>query len=199
VPLAFAHDAQTAVELAGEMSRTTHDAPEPVDVCRHYSGLIVGALRGEPKEILLGPRFAPVPGLWDEQPLAPKIDAIAAGSFKHKAPPAIRGTGYVKEACDGWYSGAFLMETVPTVLYILMRHGDDPEEAIVRAVNDTKDNDTVGAIVGAAVGATHGVDALPLRWRDGLLGRTGAADDGRIFELVALAQQRWLAGDDTAG
>jgi ADP-ribosylglycohydrolase len=42
---------------------------------------------------------------------------------------------------------------VPTVIYILMRHGHDPEEAIVRAVNDTKDNDTVAAIVGAAVGA----------------------------------------------
>jgi len=80
-----------------------------------------------------------------------------------------------------------------------MLHGDDPEEAIVRAVNDTKDNDTVGAIVGAAMGAAHGVDALPRRWREGLLGRTAAADDGRIFELIALAQQRWLAGDDTAG
>ena len=30
-------------------------------------------------------------------------------------------------------------EMVPTMIYILMRHGDDPEEAIVRAVNDTKD------------------------------------------------------------
>jgi hypothetical protein len=49
------------------------------------------------------------------------------------------------------------------------------------------------------MGAAHGVDALPRRWREGLLGRTAAADDGRIFELIALAQQRWLAGDDTAG
>jgi len=38
--------------------------------------------------------------------------------------------------------GAFLLETVPSVIYILMRHGNDPEESIVRAVNDTKDNDT---------------------------------------------------------
>jgi len=108
-----------------------------------------------------------------------------------------RGLG-VREACDGWYSGAFVLETVPSVLYILMLHGDDPEEAIVRAVNDTRDNDTVAAIVGAVMGATHGVDALPRRWRDGLLGRTGEADDGRVFELVALAQQRWLGGDDMA-
>ena len=70
-----------------------------------------------------------------------------------------------------------------------MRHGDDPEEAIVRAVNDTKDNDTVGAIVGAAVGALHGVDALPGRWRGGLLGRTREDDDGRVFEVVREARR----------
>jgi ADP-ribosylglycohydrolase len=95
------------------------------------------------------------------------------------------------EVSNYWHSGAYLLETVPTVLYILMRHGDDPEEAIVRAVTDTKDNDTIGAIVGAAVGALHGVDALPKRWRRGLTGRTRADDDDRMFELLAQADQRW--------
>ncbi|HXH25319.1 MAG TPA: ADP-ribosylglycohydrolase family protein [Vicinamibacterales bacterium] len=50
-------------------------------------------------------------------------------------------------------SRAYLVETVPCAVYILMRYGQDPEEAIVRAVNDTVDNDTTAAIVGAAVGA----------------------------------------------
>lgn len=67
------------------------------------------------------------------------------------------------DAGNEWHSGAFLLETVPSVLYILMRHAQDPEEAIVRAVNDTKGNDTVAAIVGAAVGALHGKDTLPNR------------------------------------
>ena len=53
-----------------------------------------------------------------------------------------------------------------------MRHANDPEEAILRAVKDTKDNDTIGAIVGAAVGALHGEKRLPERWKLGLLGRT---------------------------
>lgn len=93
------------------------------------------------------------------------------------------------EACDAWYSGAFLLETVPCVLYILMKHAHQPEEAIVRAVNDTRDNDTVAAIVGAAAGALHGKDRLPVRWVSGLLGRTTAGDDGRVFELLAEARQ----------
>jgi ADP-ribosyl-[dinitrogen reductase] hydrolase len=97
----------------------------------------------------------------------------------------------VLDACDRWYSGALLLETMPSALYILARHGADPEEAIVRAVNDTKDNDTIAAIVGAAVGALHGVDALPGGWRNNLLGRTGADDDGRVFELIEQVRCRW--------
>jgi ADP-ribosylglycohydrolase len=94
----------------------------------------------------------------------------------------------VLTACNEWYSGAFLLETVPSALYTLMRHGDDPVEALVRAVNDTKDNDTVAAIVGAAVGALHGSAAFPARWRGSLLGRTEENDDGRAFQLIERAQ-----------
>ena len=93
------------------------------------------------------------------------------------------------EACDEWYSGAYLLETVPSALYILMHYAGDPEEAIVRAVNDTKDNDTVAAIVGAAVGALHGPTGFPHRWRANLLGRTAASDDGQVFELLARARE----------
>ena len=100
----------------------------------------------------------------------------------------------VADACRPWYSGAFLLETVPGVIYILMRHAHDPEEAIVRAVNDTKDNDTYAAIVGAAVGALHGAHGLPRRWVAGLTGRTGAADDKRIFELIAEAKDVFWPG-----
>jgi ADP-ribosylglycohydrolase len=95
----------------------------------------------------------------------------------------------VVDACNAWYSGAYLLETLPSVIYILMRHGHDPEEAIVRAVNDTKDNDTIAAIIGAAVGALHGKKAIPKKWIENLSGRTTDSDDGRIFELVEEARE----------
>ena len=103
---------------------------------------------------------------------------------------AARQRWSTREACDAWQSGAYLLETVPSVLWILTNHAHDPEEAIVRAVNDTHDNDTVGAIVGAAVGALHGAKSLPDRWRMGLLGRTSAGDDGRVFQLIEAAIRR---------
>ena len=105
--------------------------------------------------------------------------------------PALSEEIDARSACDRWYSGAYLLETVPSALFILARHGHEPEEAIIRAINDTKDNDTVGAIVGAAMGALHGRSGLPERWIAGLTGRTAHNDDGRIFELIEMAKKKW--------
>lgn len=99
----------------------------------------------------------------------------------------------IYDACKAWNSGAYLLETVPSVLYILMRHGNDPEEAIIRAINDTVDNDTVGAIVGAVVGALHGKKGIPGRWVENLSGRTSKDDDGKIFEIIERAKNNFHA------
>jgi ADP-ribosylglycohydrolase len=93
------------------------------------------------------------------------------------------------EACNWWGSGASLFETVPSVLYILATNAGNAEEAIIRAVNDTKDNDTIAAIVGAAVGALHGLKGIPDRWIDGLTGRIKGNDDGEVFKLILKAKQ----------
>jgi len=63
-----------------------------------------------------------------------------------------------------------VVDTAHTLVWIMIT--DDLEEAIVRSVNDTKDNDAVAAIVGAAVGALHGKEKIPDRWISNLSGRT---------------------------
>jgi ADP-ribosyl-[dinitrogen reductase] hydrolase len=95
------------------------------------------------------------------------------------------------EGCEAWGSGAFLLETMPCVLWILDRHLADPEEAIVRAVNDTKDNDTVAAIVG---GALYGKRGLPERWVERLPGATwwDGRDPGRVQGLIGKARDAFL-------
>jgi len=95
----------------------------------------------------------------------------------------------VRDACDKWGNRAGLFETVPPVLYILAKHAHEPEEAMVRAVNNTYDNDTIASIVGAAVGALHGLKAFPDRWIEGLTGRTRSDDDGYVFKLIMLAKK----------
>jgi len=106
---------------------------------------------------------------------------------------AVAAAESVLTAAGRWYSGACLLETVPCALHVLARHAGDPEGALVRAVNDTTDNDTIAAIVGAAVGALHGEGALPSRWRDGLLGRTREEDDGHVQELIDQAVEAFAA------
>jgi len=75
------------------------------------------------------------------------------------------------------------------VIYILMCYGNDLEKAIIRAVNDTKDNDTIASIVGAAVGALHGKKKIPEKWIKELSGRTRADDNGKIFQLLETAKK----------
>jgi ADP-ribosyl-[dinitrogen reductase] hydrolase len=104
---------------------------------------------------------------------------------------ALRRNITILRACDEWGSGANLFETVPTVLYILAKYAQNAEEAIIRAVNDTRDNDSIAAIVGAAVGALHGLDGIPNRWIKGLTGRTRSNDDGEVFKLILMAKRKF--------
>jgi ADP-ribosylglycohydrolase len=154
IPLAYARVPIEAIRLAREMSRTTHGAPEPVDACRYYAGLIVGALHGEPKERLLGCKYTPVDGLWDECPLSPRIEVTAEGLFKRKWPPEIRGTGYV-------------VQSLEAALWAFWNH-DSFESGALAAVNLGDDADTTGAIFGQLAGAYYGERAIPARWRQRL-------------------------------
>lgn len=57
-------------------------------------------MQGVDKDTLLSAAYCPVDGLWEKRPLAEKIAAIADGSFKHRDPPDIKGTGYVVESLE---------------------------------------------------------------------------------------------------
>jgi ADP-ribosyl-[dinitrogen reductase] hydrolase len=153
------------------------DVPPPGWWTAHFTG-IMAPLEGEPHYRTRRP------GIVYEGPMSrfarDQVDA------------ALQGDLSVRDACHRWGSGAYLLETLPTLLLVLARHGHDPEEAIIRAVNDTVDNDTIAALAGAAVGALHGARALPARWRDGLLGRTREDDDGQVFRLIDSAISRWV-------
>ena len=61
---------------------------------------------------------------------------------------------------------------VPTCLYLLLTT-DSFEDALIEIVNMGGDADSAGAILGAFAGASHGVDAIPKRWLDGLQNREG--------------------------
>ncbi|MEQ8842289.1 MAG: ADP-ribosylglycohydrolase family protein [Acidimicrobiales bacterium] len=72
------------------------------------------------------------------------------------------------EAFARTHNGAFVLESLPAAIWSFLANADDPEEAIVVAVNGGYDADTVAAMTGAMAGAYHGETGLPDRWLDDL-------------------------------
>ena len=150
VAMAFANRPTLAIGFAGESSRTTHAARECVDACRYLAAILVGLINGESKDAVLSDLYTPVANLWDAEPLAPKVVEIAAGSFKEKAPPTIRGTGYV-------------IECLEAALWAFYNTGNF-RDAILKAANLGNDADTTAAVCGQIAGACYGTAGLPGDW-----------------------------------
>jgi ADP-ribosyl-[dinitrogen reductase] hydrolase len=150
VPMFYANNPREAIEKSGESSKTTHGAIVCIDACRYFGGLIAGALAGTEKEELLADHYAPIPGYWKKHSLISEIDDIAAGSFKKKHPPEIRGKGYVVQSLEAALWAFF--------------HSNTFEEGCLMAVNLGDDADTTGAIYGQIAGAYYGEEGIPRNW-----------------------------------
>ena len=154
VPTFFAADPAEVIERSADSSKTTHGAEEAVDACRYFSGLLVGALKGVEKATLLSDRYCPVEDYWRRNPLAERIATVAAGSFKHKEPPRIKGAGYV-------------VLSLEAALWAFHRSTGFRDGALL-AVNLGDDADTTGAIYGQIAGAYYGFEAIPVEWQQRL-------------------------------
>ena len=198
-PIVLLHPAGTSAALwldTALASIVTHRDASSVASCVAFADLLARLLRVQAPPRpgwIIATFLATVRRVCADQLYRPRGGRFAdweghyADYLEHALGEAARHGWNTREACDTWHSGAYLLETVPSVLLILEKHAHDPEVAIIRAVNDTKDNDTAAAIVGAAVGALHGAKALPARWQMGLLGRTTADDSGHVFRLIESA------------
>jgi ADP-ribosyl-[dinitrogen reductase] hydrolase len=170
IPMFYAAQPGLAVERAAQSSRTTHGARAAVDACRYFGGLLVGALTGVDRAALLAERYAPYPGCWDEHPLAPEIDRVAAGSFRHQEPPHIAGTGYV-------------VQSLEAALWAFHK-SDSFQEGALLAANLGNDADTTAAVYGQLAGAYYGEAGIPGAWRERLAKRELLEEHAdRLYEL----------------
>lgn len=154
VPLFYAKRPLEAIEKSGESSLTTHQATTAIDACRYLGALIVGAVNGVSQEELLSERYSPIAGYWEENPLVEEINEIAVGSFKHRQPPEIQGSGYVVKS----------LEAALWAFY----HSRSFREGCLLAVNLGMDADTTGAVYGQLAGAFYGEAEIPESWRSQL-------------------------------
>jgi ADP-ribosylglycohydrolase len=176
--LYFLSDAREAISRAVEAARTTHQSPVVLDACRYLAALLVGALQGASRQQLLRSRYAPVAGLWDEQPLGKQFAAVANESFRGKGPADIDVGGSAANA-------------VEAALWALDRSSTFREGALL-AVNLGLDADVIGAVYGQLAGAIYGVGGIPQGWRNALLRRELIEDFAD--RLLAAALERMAAG-----
>ncbi|MEY2449632.1 MAG: ADP-ribosyl-[dinitrogen reductase] hydrolase [Acidimicrobiaceae bacterium] len=145
VPIRWHTDPNEAADQSAMSSRSTHAATRPVDACRVLGAMTAALIRGDAPEAVFDE------GFWQWDHLHPAIEAVARGSWRHKQPPAIRGTGYCVDALEAaiWaVAGA-----------------DDFRSAVLRAANLGDDADTTAAIAGQLAGARWGLSGIPDHWR----------------------------------
>lgn len=152
VAMAYAHVPEDAVHYAGLSSRTTHAATESVEACELLAAILVAGIRGADKQQML---HAETGHRWRAgRPYVPAIEEIVQGSYRHKEPPQIQGSGYV-------------VRSLEAALWAFDR-SDTFEEGALLAVNLGDDADTTGAVYGQIAGAYYGVEGIPQHWREQL-------------------------------
>jgi predicted protein tyrosine phosphatase len=111
------------------------------------------------------------PGFWRWGELEPAVEAVARGSWRHREPPQIRGTGHCVAGLEAalWAVGG----------------ADSFEAAVLRAANLGDDADTTAAIAGQLAGARWGWSGIPARWRERLFA---------VDRIVSLAGALFAAG-----
>ena len=150
VAMYYARTPFEAIARCAESSRTTHGAVAAVDGCRLLGAIIVHLLNGAEKSEVLSDQHAPPAEPWAARALCPKVADIASGSFKRKAPPEIRGTGYV-------------IQSLEAALWAFHRSESFRDGCLI-AANLGEDADTTAAVYGQIAGAWYGGSAIPEAW-----------------------------------
>jgi hypothetical protein len=109
------------------------------------------------------------------------------------------------EEIEGRHSG-FVLVALQNAFHALLASAG-PEGGIVTTVRRGGDTDTNAAIAGALLGAVHGRDALPSRWRSLVLscrahplrGRRPRPPQYWPTDLLELAERLLLAGLEVRG
>src|SRR5687767_4689117 len=143
VPMFFCADPDSARANSAESSRITHGAPECLDACRLFGGMLQRALVGETKEEVLLGEAQTFQG-------SPALMMVARGDYRQKDEKSLRPSGYVVDCLEAalW----------------CFRKTRSFERAVLRAANLGGDADTTAAVCGQLAGAFYGAQAIPSQW-----------------------------------
>ncbi|WP_337958945.1 ADP-ribosylglycohydrolase family protein [Halococcus sp. PRR34] len=170
--LAFADDWDMLQQTSRDSSRITHADPRCTHGCAALNLTIAALLDG------------------DDQPLATALGALSADapeSLRDVLEPIPDGI----EASELSNSG-FVLHTLQTGLYHALT-ADDAKTAIVNAVSEGGDTDTIGAVAGAVAGSRFGAASLPDRWTESI------DETSRLRKIGHMLFSLDIAGADANG
>ncbi|TAE21116.1 MAG: ADP-ribosylglycohydrolase family protein [Candidatus Kapaibacterium sp.] len=168
VPMLWLNSPKEAMEMARESAKTTHGAKDALDAAAYMTGIMIGVLRGDPKDKIVSDFYSPFSDDWDEYSFGDEVAKIVNGSFRKDIPHNIVGDG-------------FAPDTLEAALWAFYRSNDFETGAIL-AINLGGDSDSTGAVYGQIAGAYYGVQAIPMRWREKIMKRD---------VIVAIADKLW--------
>ena len=153
--MAAQHGVEKAVAAALTQMRLTH-LSQPLEVfATAYAKLLAGLVFSPPTDMVA----------WLQSQASPLGQGLSA--LLGKAPGS---QASVASVVGGMYSPAcYIEDSFPSVMYLAARYHQDFEGALIANTNAGGDNCHRGAVLGALMGAWLGYEAIPARWREGLL------------------------------
>ena len=179
-PVGLAYRHATDDVLLEDALVCTHVHPEAVDAALVQAKAVAMAATTEPSAFDPNTLVSDMSSVCQTDVMAAKLKSLAEG-LHHKD--------------EDWYvigrvgNGIRASQAVAAALWAFLRHGQTPEECVIRAVGFGGDTDTLGAMAGALVGALHGSSWIPARWRDNIENGVHGRD-----EILAVGKK--LAGLD---
>ena len=152
--LANSYDEASLVTAIKEQTRLTHRSAEALDVAVFLARLASGLAAELDLETALdgalgdSSQFVRDSGRKAE---SPRVASLTTGE-------AIETLG---QTCDS-------DQALPSAIYILRRHQNSFEEALIENVMAGGDSAARGILIGAVLGWIHGEDGIPEAWRTGL-------------------------------
>lgn len=172
-PVVVRHAEDPALEtIVRAIVRVCQDNAEAIAHAQVHGRILRRLFRGEDLEpalfAVLDGRDGPLP-----EGLAQRWRDVQA----MRGQSVVDATGELGRAC-------YLSSSFPATLHAALRHGDEPETALLECVRAGGDNASRAAVLGAWLGAAHGLDAIPMAWRERL---THKAEIGRLAQAVVEA------------
>ncbi len=160
----YADDPQALVDASRAQTAMTHNVPDVVDSAEFFARTLVEVLAGRPpREALQAVRRAH----FDRPPFDGWVDA-GLKSAGEATRSAIRQFGQMCDVGAGF----------PGVVHLIAAYTGSFEDILIANVMAGGDSAARGLLAGTILGASTGLDGIPLRWREAL------AQRNRIQELL---------------